>query len=190
MTQDTFDIDALSSDYETPDDALDRAIHRLAHDLSNARADILAALEAIPVVQVYTVVDSILDRAKLELASARQIWNDSVDNGTATTDAPDPIEFTQQFIMLGVETEAHAMVQNMRTKLSNMRRVMADRGLPVRRFRICKGIVRRIPNNPLTLFSLTYTENMAENATRAVFHVHLILNKDDLNFMRPHKKKA
>jgi len=190
MTQDTFDINALQCNFETPDDALDRAIHRFSHDLANPLADIHAVLEAIPVVQVYTVVDSVLDRAKLELEAARQIWNASVADGSVATDTPAPVEFTQQFIMLGVETEAHAMIQNMRTKLSNMRRVMADRGLPVRRFRICKGTVRRLPDNPLTLFSLTYTENMEENATRAVFHVHLILNKDDLSFMRPPKKKA
>ena len=188
MNNDTFDIDALPSSFETAEAALDRAIQRVVTDENTARADVIAALEAIPVVQVYTVVDAVLDRAKLELDLARQHWNDSVANGTAEADTPAPVEFTQQFVMLGVETEAHAMVQNMRTKLSNMRRVMADRGLPVRRFRICKNIVRRIPDHPLTLFALSYTENMAENATRAVFHVHLILNKDDLHFARPKKK--
>lgn len=181
----TFDITALDTTIETPAVALRNAVLRASQDSRTTFADIEKLMSAIHVTNVYTVVDAILDRAKLELTAARFSWNERVEAGTLqSTDIP-VVAFSQHFVMLGVESEAHAMVQNMRTKLSNMRRSMEDRGLPIRRFRINKSDIHRMPNHPLTIFTLDYTENMDDNAMRASFHVHLILNKDDMSFLRP-----
>lgn len=181
----TFDIAALDAIIETPAAALENAVLRASQDSRTAFGDIEKLMGAIHVTNVYTVVDAILDRAKLELTAARLAWNNRVETGALqSTDTP-IVAFSQHFVMLGVESEAHAMVQNMRTKLSNMRRSMEDRGLPIRRFRINKSDIRRVPNHPLTIFTLDYTENMDDNAMRASFHVHLILNKHDMEFLRP-----
>lgn len=188
MNNQTFDIDKISS-FELPLDALRKSIEYCRNDpltIATNQNDLIDLRHAIPIVEVYTIIDAILDRAKLEVESRHALFRELQPDDSMPE--LQPVSFAQWFVIHDVERAANAMIQNMRTKLSNMRRLMQTRGIPARQFRIEKSIVRRIPNHPLTLFRLNYTEDMKLNATRAALHVHLVLNSDDAALLKTIKR--